>query len=335
MMNYLLPIQFPISIEVEKGSYSPNYGRFDIGPLEPGYAITVGNTLRRVLLSSIQGAAIRCVKIEGLHHELGPIPGSNSDFIDLILRLKQLVFKVESLKEIKVTLEYKGPGKVKASDIELPADVQIVNKDMELIELIEKTDFRMEMWIGVGRGYVSSDEQDVEDKPTGVIPIDSIYSPITKVNFYTSKQRVGEKIDYDKLIIDVHTNGSIEPQEALFISAKYLKDLYEKIAAFEEEPGYLPDLELDPQLDEMDKLLNLPVRELELTVRSANCLEAAEIETIGDLVEKTEAEMLKYRNFGKKSLEEIKNLLAKFNLTLGMDVKSIRADIEKAKKKII
>lgn len=334
-MNYLLPIQFPLSIEVDKDTYSVSFGRFGIGPLEPGYAITIGNTLRRVLLSSIQGAAIRFVKIEGLHHELAPIPSSNSDFIDLILRLKQLVFKVDTLKEVKIVLEYKGPGKVHASDIEVPAGVQIINKNMELIELIEKTDFRMEMWVGVGRGYVSSDEQDLEDKPTGVIPIDSIYSPITKVNFYTSKQRVGEKIDYDKLIIDVTTNGSIEPQEALFTSAKFLKDLYEKISAFEEEPGYLPEIELDPQLDEMDRLLNLPVKELELTVRSANCLEAAGIETLGDLVEKSEAEMLKYRNFGKKSLEEIKNLLSKFNLSLGMDVKSIREEIEKAKKKML
>ena len=334
-MNYLLPIQFPISIEVEKESYSSTFGRFEIGPLEPGYAITIGNTLRRVLLSSIQGAAIRFVKIEGLHHELCPIPGSNSDFIDLILRLKQLVFKVDSLKEVKVTLEHKGVGKIYASDITLPAGIQIINKEMELIELVDKTDFRMDMWIGVGRGYVSSDEQDPEDKPTGVIPIDSIYSPITKVNFYTSKQRVGEKIDYDKLTIDIYTNGSIDPQKSLFISAKYLKDLYHKVSAFEEEPPYVEEKELDPKLDEMDKLLNLPVKELELTVRSANCLEAAKIDTLGDLVEKAEPEMLKYRNFGKKSLEEIKNLLTKFNLTLGMDVKSIRAEIEKAKKKMI
>ncbi|MBW6516583.1 MAG: DNA-directed RNA polymerase subunit alpha [Candidatus Cloacimonetes bacterium] len=334
-MNYLLPIQFPISIDVDKESYTSTFGRFELGPLEPGYAITVGNTLRRVLLSSIQGAAIRFVKIEGLHHELCPIPGSNSDFIDLILRLKQLVFQVDTLKEIKITLEFKGPGKIFASDIDLPAGNQIINKDMELLELLEKTDFRMEMWVGAGRGYVSSDEQDIEDKPTGVIPIDSIYSPITKVNFYTTKQRVGEKIDYDKLTIDIYTNGSLDPQKALFISAKYLKDLYEKISVFEEEPSYIEEKELDPRLDEMDKLLNLPVKELELTVRSANCLEAAQIDTLGDLVEKTEAEMLKYRNFGKKSLEEIKILLTKFNLSLGMDVGSIRSEIEKAKKKMI
>ncbi len=334
-MNYLLPVQFPITIDIEKESYSSGYGRFEMGPLEPGYAITIGNTLRRVLLSSIQGAAIRFVKIEGLHHELAPIPGSNSDFIDLILRLKQLVFKTDTLKEVLITLEKKGPGKLFASDISTPAGVQIVNKDLELLELIEKTDFRMEMWVGVGRGYVSSDEQDPDDKPTGVIPIDSIYSPITKVNFYTSKQRVGEKIDYDKLIIDIYTNGSIDPQQALFISAKYLKDLYQKITLFEEEPAYIEEKELDPRLDEMDKLLNLPVKELELTVRSANCLEAAQIDTLGDLVEKSEPEMLKYRNFGKKSLEEIKNLLTKFNLSLGMDVQGIKAEIDKAKKKML
>lgn len=334
-MNYLLPIQFPITIDVEKETYSASYGRFEIGPLEPGYAITVGNTLRRVLLSSIQGAAIRFVKIEGLHHELCPIPGSNSDFIDVILRLKQLVFKVDSLKEEKLVLEHKGVGKIYASEINVPSGVQIINKELELLELVEKTEFRMEMWIGVGRGYVSADEQETDDKATGVIPIDSIYSPIRKVNFFTAKQRVGEKIDYDKLIIEIQTNGSMGPQEALFISAKYLKDLYQKLSAFEIEPGYIEEVELDPKLDEMDKILNLPVKELELTVRSANCLEAAEIETLGDLVEKSEAEMLKYRNFGKKSLEEIRSLLQKFNLSLGMDVKSIREEIDKAKKKAI
>jgi DNA-directed RNA polymerase subunit alpha len=334
-MNYLLPIQFPIAIEPEKDTFSTTYGKFEIGPLEPGYAVTVGNTLRRVMLSSIQGAAVRFVKIEGLHHELCPIPGSNSDYIDLILRLKQLVFKVDSIKEFYLVLEFNGEGKVKASDINLPGEVEIINKDMELIELVEKTDFKMELWVGVGRGYVPSDEQDASEKPVGVIPVDSIYSPITKVNYHTAKQRVGEKIDYDKLIIEISTNGSIEPNEALFISAKYLKDLYQQFMSFEKEPKYLKEVKLDPQLDEMDRLLNLPVKELELSVRSANCLEAAEIETIGDLVEKSEPEMLKYRNFGKKSLEEIKVLLTKFNLSLGMEVKSIKDDIEKAKEKMI
>jgi DNA-directed RNA polymerase subunit alpha len=332
-MNYLLSIQLPEKIEVEEVTSTKTFGRFAIGPLEPGYATTIGNTLRRVLLSSIQGAAVKYVKIEGLHHELSPIPGSSSDFIDLILKLKQIVFKTDTLKEYALVLDFKGPGTVKASDIKTPAELQILNKDLILLELMEKIDFRMELWVGVGRGYVPSDEQDMEDKPIGIIPTDSVFSPVTKVNFYTTTQRVGEKIDYDRLVLEVETNGSIEPKSAVFIAAKYLKDLYQKLISFYEEPDYLTEVKLDPQLEEMEKLLNLQVKELELTVRSANCLDAAGIETIGELIEKTEAEMLKYRNFGKKSLEEIRNLLGKFNLSLGMDVNSIRSSIDKAKKK--
>ncbi|MFA5498825.1 MAG: DNA-directed RNA polymerase subunit alpha [Candidatus Cloacimonadia bacterium] len=333
-MHYLLPIQFPESIVLEEETSTSTFGRFSIGPLEPGYAITIGNTLRRVLLSSIQGAAVKFVKIEGLHHELSPIPGSSSDFIDLILKLKQIVFKTNEIKEHELTLDFKGPGKITADDINTPAELEIVNKDLELVELVDEIDFRMELWTGIGRGYVPSDEQDMEEKPIGVIPIDSVYSPVTKVNYYTMKQRVGEKIDFDRLVLEIETNGSIDPQRALFIAAKYLKDLYDNISSFQKEPEYLREIKLDPQLEEMEKLLNLEVKELELTVRSSNCLEAANIETLGDLVEKTEAEMLKYRNFGKKSLEEIRGLLAKFNLSLGMDVKAIRDNIEKAKKKM-
>ncbi len=334
-MNYLIPIQFPVSIEVNNDTYNNYFGRFEIGPLEPGFAVTIGNTLRRVLLSAIQGAAVKYVKIEGLHHELCPIPGTKLDYIDLILKLKQLVLKTESLNDFNLVVEHKGKGIIKASDIKIPAELSIVNKDLELIEIVEDIDFKMELWVGVGRGYISADEQDTADLTIGMIPVDSIYSPITKVNYYTSKQRVGEKIDYDRLILDINTNGSIEPKQALFISAKYLKDLYQKFIGFDEEPSYLKETKLDPHLDEMDKILSLPVSELELSVRSANCLEAAEIGTLGDLVEKEEIEMLKFRNFGKKSLEEIRELLTKFNLTLGMDIASIREEIENAKKKMV
>ncbi len=334
-MNYLLPIQFPIDIKVVEDTYSSSFGRFEIGPLEPGYAVTLGSSLRRVLLSSLQGAAIRFVKIEGLHHELCPIPDSDSDYIDLILRLKQLVFQVDTVKETSLSLQVKGPGTITAKDIETPAGVRIINNDQYLFELVSDVDFRMDLWLGVGRGYVSSDDQDTNEKPVGVIPIDSIYSPVTKVNFFSSKQRVGEKIDYDKLLLDIHTDGSIEPKEALYVSAKYLKDLYQKFVCFDEEPSYLKATKLDPKLEEMDKILNLPVNEMELSVRSANCLEEASIQTIGDLVEKTEVEMLKYKNFGKKSLEEIKQLLAKFDLSLDMNMNSVKSEIEKAKKKMI
>ena len=194
-MKFLEPLQFPQKVQVDEKSYSPTYGKFGIGPLEPGFATTIGNTLRRVLLSSIQGVAVRFVKIEGLHHEFAPIPGSDSDFIDLILRLKKLVFKSDSINEEKLILEFKGKGIITAADIQETNEVDIINKDMVLLELTEDIDFRMELWVGIGRGYVSADEHNMEDKPVGVIPVDSLYSPVTKVNFVVTNQRVGEKID--------------------------------------------------------------------------------------------------------------------------------------------
>jgi DNA-directed RNA polymerase subunit alpha len=334
-MMLLEPLQMPEKVDVEKETYTSTFGKFDIGPLEPGFGTTIGNTLRRVLLSAIQGAAVRYVRIEGLHHEFSPIPGTNSDYIDLILRLKQLVLKISNLNEVTMVLEHKGKGIVTAAEIVAPADVEIINKDLYLLEVTDDIDFRLELWAGSGRGYLPADKHDMEDKPIGVIPIDSIYSPIIKVNFVISHQRVKEKMNYDKLSIDILTNGSIDPKFALFLSAKILKDLYSKISLFEEEPEYVEEIQMDPDLERLDKLLHMSVKELELTVRSANCLSAAHIETIGDLVGKSEPEMLKYRNFGKKSLDEITNLLEKYELTLGMDVDEIYGRIEEAKNRVI
>lgn len=334
-MMLLEPLQMPEKVEVEKETYTSTFGKFDIGPLEPGFGTTIGNTLRRVLLSSIQGAAVRYVRIEGLHHEFSPIPGTNSDYIDLILRLKQLVLKVNTLNEVTMVLEHKGKGIVTAAEIVAPADVEIINTDLYLLEVTDDIDFRLELWAGTGRGYIPADKHDMDEKPIGVIPIDSIYSPVIKVNFVVSHQRVKEKMNYDKLSIDILTNGSIDPKFALFLSAKLLKDLYSKISLFEEEPEYVEEIQMDPDLERLDKLLHMSVKELELTVRSANCLSAAHIETIGDLVGKSEPEMLKYRNFGKKSLDEITNLLEKYELALGMDVEEIYSRIEEAKNRVI
>ncbi len=333
-MMLLEPLQMPDKVEFEKETYSPTYGKCEIGPLEPGYATTLGNSLRRVLLSSIQGAAIRFVRIEGLHHEFSPIPGSDSDFIDFILRLKQLVLKMDTLTETKIVLHHKGIGVVTAAEIEDDANVKVINKDLVLLEMTEDTDLYVEMWAGIGRGYIPADEQNTDDKQIGFIPIDSIYSPVTKVNFNTTHQRVGERIDYDKLIIEIHTNGAIDPKNSLYLSGKILKDFYAKLVLFEREPEYVEEVEMDPELENMEKMLNTNVKELELTVRSANCLQNANIETIGELISKSEAEMLKYRNFGKKSLDEIAALLEKLNLKLGVDVDSIRQQIEDAKNRI-
>ena len=333
-MLLLEPLQMPESVEIDEKTYSDTYGKFEIGPLEPGFATTIGNTLRRVLLSSIQGAAVRFVKIEGLHHEFVPIPGSTSDYIDLILKLKRLILKMSSVNEEKLILSHKGAGVVTAAEFQTPPGVEICNPDLELLEMTEDVDFHLEVWIGIGRGYVSADEQDTEERPVGVIPIDSIYSPITKVNFTTGFQRVGEKIDFDKLTMEVETDGSIEPKDALYLSAKILKDLYATIVRFENEPEYIEEVEMDPELERLDKLINMNVKELELTVRSSNCLAAAKIETIRELVSKTENEMLKYRNFGKKSLDEITALLQNYELHFGMDIDKIEAQIDEAKQRV-
>jgi DNA-directed RNA polymerase subunit alpha len=333
-MKFLEPLQLPEKVKVDEQTYTPTYGRFEIGPLEAGFATTIGNTLRRVLLSSIQGTAIRYVKIEGLHHEFTPIPGSDSDFIDLILKLKKLRLKSDSINEEKLILEFKGPGVVTAEDINLGNEVEIINKELVLLELTEEVDFRMELWVGIGRGYIPADQHDMEDKAVGVIPIDSIYSPILHVNFSAGNQRVGERIDYDKLVMEITTDGSIEPKDSLYLSAKILRDLYDTIVLFEKEPEYIEEVEMDPELERMEKILDTNVNELELSVRCSNCLSAAKIDTIGELVEKSENEMLKYRNFGKKSLEEINALLEKYELSLGTNVDSIKEQIEKAKNKV-
>ena len=330
-MLYLEPLQMPEKVEFEEASYTKYYGKVEIGPLEPGFGTTLGNALRRVLLSSIQGAAVRFVRIEGLHHEFCAIDGTNTDYIDLILRLKQLVIFCSSVEEITVVLEHKGKGIVTASSIQENPNINIINKDLYLLEVTEDIEFRMELIIGIGRGYVSADRQNPEGHPTGFIPIDSVYSPILKVNFSVTHQRVKERMNFDKLILEIYSNGAVEPKYALSLAAKIIKDMAGKISIFEKEPVYIRDIEMDPELEEMEQVLSTSVKEIELTVRAANCLAAANIETIGDLVSKTEAEMLKFRNFGKKSLEEIVLKLKKYDLELGMDVEGIYERIREAK----
>ncbi len=330
-MLYLEPLQMPEKVEFEEQSYTKHYGKVEIGPLEPGFGTTLGNSLRRVLLSSIQGAAVRFVRIEGLHHEFCAIDGTNSDYIDLILRLKQLVIFSSSVDEVAVVLEHKGKGIVTASLIQEHPHINIINKDLYLLEVTEDVEFRMELIIGIGRGYVSADRQNPEGKPVGFIPIDSVYSPILKVNFSVTHQRVKERMNFDKLILDIYSNGAVEPKYALSLAAKILKDMAAKISIFEKEPVYIRDIEMDPDLEEMEQVLSTSVKEIELTVRAANCLTAANIETIGDLVSKTESEMLKFRNFGKKSLEEIVLKLKKYDLELGMDVEGIYSRIREAR----
>lgn len=333
-MMLLEPLQLPNRVEVDDTTYTPTYGKFEIGPLEPGFATTIGNTLRRVLLSSIQGAAVKYVKIEGIHHEFTAIPGATSDFVDLILRLKKLVFKKDEMGDDVVVIEKEGPAVITAADIQEASGIKVVNKDIVLLELTEEVDFRMEIWVGVGRGFVPAEEHEMEEMPVGVIPVDSIFSPIHKVNFHAGHERVGDRIDFDKLIMEIHTNGSIDSKDALYLSAKLLKDLYSKMVLFEEEPEYLEEVEMDPELKRLEKLLNMEVKELELTVRSSNCLAAAKIEYIHELVSKSDTQMLKYRNFGKKSLDEISKLLSDYGLAFNMDIDNLRGKIDDAKTRL-
>ena len=256
-MTLLEPIQIPDKVEVDESSFTSTYGKFDIGPLEPGFGTTIGNTLRRVLLSAIQGAAVRYVKIEGLHHEFVPIPGCDSDFIDLIMRLKQLVVKSETIQETKLVLEHNGLGQITAAEIEETADVKIINKDLVLAEMTENMEFRMEIWVGIGRGYVPGVSHISEDYPVGVISVDSIYSPITKVNYNVEKQRVGQKIDYDKIVMEITSDGSINPRDALYLSAKILRDLYDRVVLFESEPEYIEEVKMDPELEELEYIFAL------------------------------------------------------------------------------
>jgi len=330
-MGLVIPIQIPNKVEIDQESYSDTYAKITISPLEPGYGITIGNTIRRVLLSSIQGVALKFVRIEGLHHEFVTIPGTDTDYIDYILKLKKLVIISDKLEDIKLDLDVSKKGIVTAGDINVPNGVEIVNKDLPLFEITQDTQVRSEMILGVDRGYIPSEEHDRGDLPIDFIPIDSLFTPIKNVSFSVKNERVGKKVDFDKLIVKITTDGSVDPKESFYLTGKLLRDFYDTMVLFEKEPEYVEKVEMDSRLNKIDKLLNTSVNELELSVRSSNCLLAAKIQIIRDLVGKTENQMLKYRNFGKKSLDEIKDLLANYELSLGMNLDKIESEIEKAK----
>jgi DNA-directed RNA polymerase subunit alpha len=296
------------------------YGKFVIEPLERGFGITLGNALRRVLLSSLQGAAITAVRIEGVLHEFSTLPGVIEDVTEIILNLKQVRLKLHGDGSKKGIFEVSGKREVKASDMKADADVEILNPDLHIASLNRDGDLRMEVDLSGGRGYVSADSHSQTDRPIGVIPIDSLFSPVTKVNYHVEATRLGQRIDYDKLTLEVWTDQSILPADAVAWAAKLLRDHFDMFIRFEvpiEIEGDEPD---DPGVARVRGQLDKSVEELELSVRSSNCLRAAEIKSIGDLVQKTESEMLKYRNFGRKSLKEIQDLLAEMGLSFGMDV---------------
>lgn len=307
----------PKGIEWDEKTLSPTYGKMSLEPLERGYGITMGNSLRRILLSSLTGAAATSIKIQGVEHEFSTIPGMVEDVPQIILNLKQLLLKLHKSKKKTLYLKAKGPGEVKASHITKDADVEILNPDLHIATLNEKGELNMEIEVDVGRGYVTAERHKKEDNPIGVIPIDSIFTPIKKVSYRVENTRVGKITDYDRLILEVWTDGSVRPDDALAFAAKILKDHLTLFITFP-EPKEEEEVGVEEEERKMDEILNKSIEELELSVRSANCLKEGKIKTIGQLAKKREEELLKMRNFGKKSLVEIKEILTRYGLSLGM-----------------
>jgi DNA-directed RNA polymerase subunit alpha len=292
---------------------------FTAQPFQRGFGTTIGNSLRRILLSSIEGAAITAVKIEGVEHEFSPIPDVVEDATDIILNLKQVPFKImgDGLKTVRLSVD--RPGDVRSGQIETDADVEVLDRDVHIATVSEGGTLNIEMRLKRGRGYVSADKNFDEDLALGYIPIDSVHSPVRKVNFQVEAARLGQMTDYDKLTIEVWTNGAVSPQDSVGYAAKLLKDHMSIFINFEEVPEQSEEV-TERGLDKMNEVLNRSVEELELSVRSYNCLKNANIQTIGELVQKTEAEMLRTKNFGRKSLNEIKEILANMGLSLGMRI---------------
>jgi DNA-directed RNA polymerase subunit alpha len=316
----------PKEIIRERDPGSPMSGRFTIEPLERGFGLTLGNALRRTLLSSIQGAAVTAVRINGVLHELSNIPGVVEDVTDIILNLKQLVIIMHSDTPKFLSLKVKKIGPVTAGDIKEDSDIQIINKDLLICTATEETEVEMEILVGHGRGYVPAETHVLEDFDIGLIPIDSNFTPIRKVAYAVENTRVGQRTDYDSLVLEIATDGSVNPEDALGFAAKIIKDHMLLFIKFDEAQMKEVETEVvDEEVEKLRDLLGRSVEELELSVRSGNCLRRANIKTLGDLVSRSESEMLKYRNFGKQSLKEIAEILAGMGLYLGMDVDSIIA----------
>jgi len=307
----------PKKLEVETETLTDRYGKFVGEPFERGFGITLGNALRRVLLSSLQGAAIVSIKIDGVLHEFSTIAGVVEDVAEIILNLKEVRLKLTGPAPRTMRIEAKGQTEVNAGDIIRDEFIEILNPELHIATLGEGADFRVEMTVKSGRGYVPAEKNKEEGVPINTIPIDSIFSPVRKVNFTVTNARVGQVTDYDRLTLDVWTDGSVKPDDALSYAAKILKEQLNIFINFEEEAEVE---EMEGEHGDLIERLRIPVEELELSVRSANCLKNANIKTIGDLVQRTEAEMLRTKNFGRKSLNEIKEILAELGLELGMKI---------------
>ena len=306
-------------IEIVEISEDNRYGKFICEPLERGYGTTFGNSLRRILLSSLQGAAITAIRIDGVLHEFSTIPGVRDDVTNIILNLKSLCLKMYTDEPKTIRLDVDGAKEVTAADITVDSDIEILNPELHIATLNDDGSLHMEMTVERGRGYVPADKNKRVDHVIGVIPIDSIFSPILRVNYSVADTRVGNVTDYDKLTLEVWTDGSIRPEEALSKAAGILimhLKLFQNMAGLPEEEEGETETFLEPQENDTAKVLELTIEDLDLSVRSYNCLKRANINTVADLTEKTEDEMIKVRNLGRKSLEEVKKKLQELNLSL-------------------
>ena len=308
----------PKKLQVEAETLSTTYGKFSAEPFERGFGTTLGNSLRRVLLSSLQGAAIASVRIKGVLHEFSSIPGVTEDVTDIILNLKGVRLKMHGYESRTIRIVHKGAGVVKAGDIITDPNVEILNPEAHIATCSQDANLEMEMVVRSGKGYVPAERNRDEKAPVGTIPIDSIFSPLVKVNFTVTNARVAQITDYDKLTLEIWTDGSVKPDDAVAYAAKILKEQLTIFINFDEESEPFEETESEEVKEKVNENLYRSVDELELSVRSANCLKNAGIKLIGELVSKTEAEMLKTQNFGRKSLNEIKDILADMGLTLGM-----------------
>jgi DNA-directed RNA polymerase subunit alpha len=313
-------LQMPKEIVTDQSNPDEGYARFVIEPLERGFGATIGHALRRILLSSIQGAAPVAARINGVLHEFGAIEGIYEDITDIVLNLKKIRVKFNADERRTLILKTNGKGKINAGMFEENPDIEILNPDLHVAELTDNRELAMEVDFDYGRGYVIAELNKREDAPVGTIFLDSLFSPVIKVNYEIENTRVGQKTDYDRLLLDVWTDTSMTPEDALSYAAKILKDHMQLFIHIDEEMEIAEEEEEDEEVVRIRQLLKTRVDELELSVRSSNCLRAANIQNLGELVSKTESEMLKYRNFGRKSLNELTSILEELGLSFGMDV---------------
>ena len=323
-------IQMPEKIQLDESTYSPTFGRFIVQPLEKGFGVTIGNAMRRVLLSSLPGYAITAFRVDGVQHEFSTIPGVVEDVPDVVLNLKQVRMKLVNKKTNRIVVPLKGPLEVTAAEIQKASpDVEILNPKLHVATLNAEASFELDLRIGRGIGYAVAEENKAPDQTLGVIPIDSIFTPILNVRYFVETTRVGQQTDYEKLTIEIDTDGSIAPEDALAYAGKILRDHIQLFINFDMEPeAPKEESEQDAEFARIRKVLLTPVDELELSVRSHNCLRAANIKTIADLVRRDESELLKFRNFGRKSLAELSEIIEAEKLTFGMDVSKYLKDGE-------